>query len=120
MVARKKKGSQPVARLWQVSAGKVRRLLGRYDPAAGSPVFTKDGKYTAQGWTEWTQGFQFGSAILQFDATGDEAFLELGRTRTVERMAPHVTHVGVHDQLAGLDLPVGGVVQQGEVAQVMA
>ena len=40
---------------------------------------------------------QYGSAILQFDATGDNAFLELGRSRTVERMAPHLTHIGVHD-----------------------
>src|SRR5262247_2913767 len=28
---------------------------------------------------------------------GDRAFLDLGRSRTVERMAPHLTHVGVHD-----------------------
>ena len=38
-----------------------------------------------KGWTEWTQGFQYGSALLQFDATGDERFLELGRERTVAR-----------------------------------
>ena len=63
----------------------------------GAPVFTIRGRYQARGWTEWTQGFQFGSALLQFDATGDPAFLELGRSRTVERMAPHLTHVGVHD-----------------------
>ena len=49
------------------------------------------------GWTEWTQGFQFGSAILQFDATGDQQFLEIGRQNTIEKMAPHVTHIGVHD-----------------------
>src|SRR4029079_11848027 len=61
------------------------------------PVFTVEGKYRARGWTEWTQGFQFGSALLQFDATGDEEFLDLGRSRTLERMAPHLTHVGVHD-----------------------
>ena len=66
-------------------------------PADGAPVFTVEGRYQARGWTEWTQGFQFGSAILQFDATDDAAFLELGRSRTVERMAPHLTHVGVHD-----------------------
>ena len=52
---------------------------------------------TAQGWTEWTQGFQFGSSILQFDATDDGRFLELGRERTFSRMAPHLTHMGVHD-----------------------
>ena len=60
-------------------------------------MFTVKGTYTAKGWTEWTQGFQYGSALLQFDATGDERFLELGRERTVAVMAPHLTHVGVHD-----------------------
>jgi hypothetical protein len=55
------------------------------------------GRYQARGWTEWTQGFQFGSALLQFDATGDARFLEIGRSRTVERMAAHLTHMGVHD-----------------------
>src|SRR5262247_4665679 len=28
---------------------------------------------------------------------GDRAFLDLGRSRTVERMASHLTHTGVHD-----------------------
>ena len=60
-------------------------------------MFTVEGRYRARGWTEWTQGFQFGSALLQFDATGEREFLELGRARTVERMAPHLTHMGVHD-----------------------
>jgi hypothetical protein len=60
-------------------------------------VFTRKGRYTSQGWTEWTQGFQYGSALLQFDATDDERFLELGRDRTVAVMTPHVTHFGVHD-----------------------
>jgi unsaturated chondroitin disaccharide hydrolase len=63
----------------------------------GSPVFTVAGRYTSKGWTEWTQGFQFGMPLLQFDATGDASFLELGRARTLERMAPHLTHTGVHD-----------------------
>ena len=60
-------------------------------------MFTVSGRYTAQGWTEWTQGFQFGSAILQFDGTGDSQFLDLGRSHTMRHMAPHVTHMGVHD-----------------------
>jgi hypothetical protein len=34
---------------------------------------------------------------LQFDATGDKAFLELCRDRTLKVMAPHLTHIGVHD-----------------------
>jgi hypothetical protein len=34
---------------------------------------------------------------LQFDATGERDFLELGREKTVKFMAPHVSHFGVHD-----------------------
>jgi unsaturated chondroitin disaccharide hydrolase len=84
-------------RLFELSAGKIRRLQARWDSAKGSPVFTWAGEYTTRGWTEWTQGFQFGSAILQFDATGDEEFLTMGREATVKWMAPHVSHTGVHD-----------------------
>ena len=35
-------------------------------PGSASPVFTVKGRYTSKGWTEWTQGFQYGSALLQF------------------------------------------------------
>src|SRR5918994_3168763 len=86
-----------VERLFSVSAGKIRGLEKSWNPSDGAPVFTVDGRYRTRGWTEWTQGFQFGSALLQFDATGDRAFLDLGRSRTLERMAPHLTHTGVHD-----------------------
>lgn len=86
-----------LSRFWRISGEKITALEASWDPGKGSPVFTVKGKYTSQGWTEWTQGFQFGSALLQFDATGDASFLELGRRRTVELMAPHVTHFGVHD-----------------------
>ncbi|TAJ99567.1 MAG: glycosyl hydrolase [Chloroflexota bacterium] len=87
----------PLGAFWPVSGAKVATLCESWDPAKGSPVFTVRGRYTSQGWTEWTQGFQYGWAILQYDATGDERFLELGRRGTVEHMAPHVSHVGVHD-----------------------
>ena len=50
-----------------------------------------------RNWTEWTQGFHYGSSLLQFDATDDARFLESGRRKTVERMAAHVSHMGVHD-----------------------
>jgi unsaturated chondroitin disaccharide hydrolase len=83
--------------LFSASAPKIQSLEESWNPALGSPVFTVNGQYTSRGWTEWTQGFQFGSAILQFDATGDKAFLESGRRSTLNVMAPHVTHVGVHD-----------------------
>jgi hypothetical protein len=86
-----------IRRLFELSGEKIERLEKRWDPAQGTPVFTVRGEYTSRGWTEWTQGFQFGSAILQFDATGDENYLEIGRTATIRRMASHLTHVGVHD-----------------------
>jgi hypothetical protein len=82
---------------WALSGKKIAGIEKEYDTKAGAPVFTVKGKYTSRGWTEWTQGFQYGSAILQFDATGDESFLEMGRNNTVGLMAPHVSHVGVHD-----------------------
>jgi hypothetical protein len=86
-----------IDRLWQLSAQKIALIEKEYDSAEGSPVFTVRGKYTSRGWTEWTQGFQFGSAILQFDASGEREFLRLGRDKTREFMAPHVGHFGVHD-----------------------
>ena len=82
---------------WALSAEKIRLIEEQYDPANGSPVFTMQGRYTTRGWTEWTQGFQYGSAILQYDATGDPYFLDLGRQKTVSVMAPHISHIGVHD-----------------------
>ncbi len=86
-----------VDRLFDLSAGKIDALNRRWDQSSGAPVFTVNGKYQARGWTDWTQGFQFGSSLLQFDATGDTAFLEAGRTRTLASMTPHLTHIGVHD-----------------------
>lgn len=82
---------------WHISGEKIKTLQKEYDHAKGSPVFTYQGKYTTRGWTEWTQGFEFGSEILQFDATGDTSFLDAGRANTVKYMAPHVSHFGVHD-----------------------
>ena len=86
-----------IDRLFELSAGKILAIEETWQPDQGAPVFTVQGRYQARGWTEWTQGFQFGSALLQFDATGDARFLEIGRARTVERMATHLTHMGVHD-----------------------
>lgn len=89
--------STKLTRFWELSGQKIRLIENEYDVAKGSPVFTAAGKYTTRGWTEWTQGFQFGSAILQFDATNEAQFLEIGRQKTLSVMAPHISHIGVHD-----------------------
>jgi unsaturated chondroitin disaccharide hydrolase len=86
-----------IDRLFARSGDKIRSLERSWTSADGAPVFTVEGRYTARGWTEWTEGFQYGSALLQFDATGEREFLDLGLERTLTRMAPHLTHVGVHD-----------------------
>jgi unsaturated chondroitin disaccharide hydrolase len=82
---------------WQLSGEKINLIEKNYDLAKGTPVYTVAGRYTTRGWTEWTQGFQFGSAILQFDASGDRQFLDYGRKQTLTAMAPHISHTGVHD-----------------------
>ncbi|MFT3788701.1 MAG: hypothetical protein QM770_21430 [Tepidisphaeraceae bacterium] len=86
-----------LTKTFELAGKKVRAIDKRWNPSSGTPVFTVAGQYTSRGWTEWTQGFQYGCAILCFDATGDEKLLELGRKRTVNQMASHVTHIGVHD-----------------------
>jgi len=84
-------------KFWELSGEKIRMIEKQYDERQGSPVFTVSGKYSTRGWTEWTQGFQIGSAILQFDVTGEQDLLETSRKKAVALMAPHVSHVGVHD-----------------------
>jgi hypothetical protein len=86
-----------VGRLFELSGRKILALQRYWYPRKGSPVVTVRGKYTSRGWTEWTQGFQFGSAILQFAATGSKRALAIGRGGTFAHMARHVSHVGVHD-----------------------
>src|SRR6188508_2129286 len=86
-----------LTRFWELSAKKIKLIETHYDESKGSPVFTIEGKYSTRGWTEWTQGFQYGSPILQYDATGEKSFLESAKEKTVKKMAPHVSHTGVHD-----------------------
>jgi unsaturated chondroitin disaccharide hydrolase len=89
--------SKKVSRVFELAGQKIRAVDAAWDSANGTPVFTVKGKYTSRGWTEWTQGFQFGLAFLHFDATGDESSLRLGRAKTLKYMASHVSHIGVHD-----------------------
>ena len=84
-------------RFWELSDQKISLIDRSYDESKGSPVFTVDGRYTTRGWTEWTQGFQYGSALLQFEISGEAELLETSRNKIVTNMAPHISHIGVHD-----------------------
>ncbi len=86
-----------IERLFELSAAKISSLMKTWDVKNGAPVITVKGKYTTRAWTEWTLGFHYGSALLQFDATGEKRFLELGRREILKRMPAYVTHMGVHD-----------------------
>jgi len=65
-------------KVFEASAPKILSLQKRWKESDGTPVFTIEGKYTSRGWTEWTEGFVYGSAILQYDATGDVIYLDGG------------------------------------------
>ena len=54
--------SKKTARVFELAGEKIRALDAAWDPSKGTPVFTVAGKYSSRGWTEWTQGFQFGMA----------------------------------------------------------
>ncbi len=86
-----------VERLIEISGTKIRSIEKSWSPSQGTPVFTVNGAYTSRGWTEWTMGFMFGSALLQFEATSERSYLDYGRTQTITHMPRYVTHTGVHD-----------------------
>jgi hypothetical protein len=86
-----------IKKVFALSSRKLELIDREYAQEKGAPVFTVKGMYTSQGWTEWTQGFQFGSEILHYDATDDTKYLSKGREHTHNNMTPHISHTGVHD-----------------------
>ncbi|MDD3982242.1 MAG: hypothetical protein PHT55_08580, partial [Spirochaetales bacterium] len=84
-------------RTFALAAAKTKALAERWERQSGAPVFTVNGQYTQRGWTEWTQGFQFGNALLVYEALDEPWFLDYGRRKTLQSMAPHLSHTGVHD-----------------------
>lgn len=84
-------------KFWDISSSKVKLVDKEFNSENGSPVITINGKYSGCGWTEWTQGFQFGIPLLIYEATGNKEMLEIGMKNTMEKMVPHLSHFGVHD-----------------------
>lgn len=86
-----------IAHALELASEKTLRLDRRWKSSDGAPVITIAGKYTARSWTQWTQGFQYGNALLCFDMTGAPELLAMAKRHTVADMAEHLTHIGVHD-----------------------
>lgn len=80
----------------EIGSRKIRMLLNRWN-TTDAPVFTSAGRYGSRSWTQWTEGFLYGQALLCFEMTGDEDLLKTARQLIHSRMASHVTHFGVHD-----------------------
>ena len=89
--------SQKLNTFFKLSGEKIKDIESNYDSSKGSPVFTVNGRYTTRGWTEWTEGFVYGSMLLQYDATRDSSFLEIAKKNIIDKMTSHVSHFGVHD-----------------------
>ena len=86
-----------IERALNLAAEKTMRLDRRWQASEGAPVITVAGRYTSRSWTQWTQGFQYGNALLCFELTGEQDLLTAARRHIVEGMAEHLTHIGVHD-----------------------
>lgn len=86
-----------VTRLFELAADKTLRIGARWQMSMGAPVVTRTGEYAGRNWTQWTQGFAYGNAILCYDITRDAKLLQIGRDNTLQHMAEHITHIGVHD-----------------------
>jgi hypothetical protein len=89
--------SAAVERALRLASEKTLRLDRRWKASDGAPVMTLAGRYTARSWTQWTQGFQYGNALMCFELTGNKDLLKLAQRHVVEEMAEHLTHTGVHD-----------------------
>ena len=89
--------SEKLTNLWTHSANKIKSMNAHLKSGKGSPVVTVNGIYEPRSWTDWTQGFQYGSELFQFDATGDSFFLNIAIDNIKSKMTSHVSHFGVHD-----------------------
>ena len=84
-------------KVFTLAKAKILSVENSWDHRQGAPVFTVRGKYQARAWTQWTQGFEFGMALLAFDATGDKFLLAKALADIRRFMPAHVSHQGVHD-----------------------
>jgi unsaturated chondroitin disaccharide hydrolase len=89
--------TEKINNLWSLSGDKLKSMSSSLKGTKGSPVVTVDGNYTSRSWTDWTQGFQFGSELFQYNATGNSYFLDLAIDNIKNKMTSHVSHFGVHD-----------------------
>lgn len=107
-----------IKQFWEIAELKASLVENEYDDTQGASVFTVNGKYTSKGWTEWTQGFQFGIPLLVFEAIGSKRMLEIGKQNTMKKMAHHISHFGVHDHAFNNLSTYGNLLRLGNQKQL--
>lgn len=89
---------KPLERMWEASEKKLWAIeKANKSEDRNALVFTREGRYVPQDWTDWTRGFRIGSMLLQAEATDSKEFLNYARDATVEHILPQITSFGVHD-----------------------
>ena len=87
-----------IARLFALSARKILAIEETWRPQDGAPVFTVAGPLPGARLDRVDAGVpvRLGAAAVRRDRRRAR-FSSSAAARTVERMAPHLTHMGVHD-----------------------
>ena len=90
---------KPLERMWEASEKKLWAIEKAADELEThhALVYTQNGHYTSQSWTDWTRGFRIGSMLLQAEATDSKEFLNYAREATIQQILPQTTNFGVHD-----------------------
>ncbi|MCY4158494.1 MAG: glycosyl hydrolase [Bacteroidetes bacterium] len=83
--------------MWEVSNQKLGVIEAAQSDKSEALVYTRNGSYTARGWTDWTRGFHIGSMLLQAEASDSKIILDYARNSTFRYIQPHLTNFGVHD-----------------------
>ncbi len=88
----------PIDHLFDLSARKIALIEKTWNPYRGHARVHRRGHSTRlAGGPSGRRASSSVRRILQFDATDDAEMLEIGRRATLQYMASHVSHVGVHD-----------------------
>ena len=86
-----------IERLFELSAQKILSLEKTWDPAKGTPVFTVGADTPRAAGPSGRRDSSSARRCCSSMRRASERFLELGRRKTIQLMAPHVSHMGVHD-----------------------
>ncbi|MCY4171713.1 MAG: glycosyl hydrolase [Bacteroidetes bacterium] len=104
--------ARPIEVMWNLSDMKLCAIESQTNSQDHALVFTRNGQYTTQPWTDWTRGFHIGSILLQSEADSSRAIRDFGRLSTMKFIQPQVTNFGVHDHGFNVTSTYGTLLRQ--------